>query len=77
MNTQMVIRPLQTKLDEARAAGLDVMLCSTEIIEKVIALLNEQEQQISFLKAMQLQTVKGMDEQELGTIVGRTLGMFR
>ena len=46
MNTERVIVPLQTKLDEARAAGLDVMLCSTEIIENVIALLKEQEPRI-------------------------------
>ena len=42
-----------------------------------LALLKEQEQQICFLKAMQLQTVQGMDEQELGSIVGKTLGTMR
>jgi hypothetical protein len=43
MDVGRIIRPLQAKLDEAKADGLDVMLCSTEIIEKVIALLKEQE----------------------------------
>lgn len=43
MDAGMVIRPLQAKLDEVKADGLDVMLCSTEIIENVITLLKEQE----------------------------------
>ena len=43
MDAGRIIRPLQAKLDEVKADGLDVMLCSTEIIEKVIALLKEQE----------------------------------
>lgn len=38
-----VIRPLRAKLDKVKADGLDVMLCSTEIIENVITLLKEQE----------------------------------
>lgn len=38
-----VIRPLQAKLDEVKADGLDVMLCSTEIIENAISMLKEQE----------------------------------
>lgn len=43
MDAGRVIRPLQAKLDEVKADGLDVMLCSTEIIENVISLLKEQE----------------------------------
>ena len=43
MDAGRVIRPLQAKLDEVKADGLDVMLCSTEIIENVIFLLKEQE----------------------------------
>ena len=43
MDRNKVIRPLQAKLDEVKADGLDVILCSTEIIEKVIAILKEQE----------------------------------
>ena len=46
-------------------------------VDDAIILMKEQEQEISFLKAMQLQTVKGMDEQELGNIVGKTLGLMR
>ena len=42
MDAGRVIRPLQAKLDEVKADGLDVMLCSTEIIENVISLLKEQ-----------------------------------
>lgn len=38
-----VIRPLQAKLNEVKADGLDVMLCSTEIIENAISMLKEQE----------------------------------
>ena len=41
MDAGRVIRPLQAKLDEVKADGLDVMLCSTEIIENVISLLKE------------------------------------
>ena len=41
MDTGRVIRPLQAKLDEVKADGLNAMLCSTEIIEKVIAMLKE------------------------------------
>ena len=41
INKDNIIRPLQAKLDEVKANGLDVMLCSTEIIENVIALLKE------------------------------------
>lgn len=44
MDAGRVIRPLQAKLDEVKADGLDVMLCSTEIIENVISLLKEQKQ---------------------------------
>ena len=36
---EKVIRPLQEKLDEVKDAGLGVMICSTKIIEKVIAML--------------------------------------
>ena len=43
MDAGRVIRPLQAKLDEVKADGLNVMLCSTEIIEKVIDMLKEQE----------------------------------
>ena len=46
-------------------------------VDDAIVLLKEQEQEISFLKAMQFQTVKGMDERELGEIVGKTLGLWR
>ena len=42
MDAGRIIRPLQAKLDEVKADGLDVMLCSTEIIENVIAMLKEQ-----------------------------------
>lgn len=42
-------------------------------ISDAIALLKKQEQEIAFLKAMQLQTVKDMNESELGRIVGETL----
>ena len=42
MDAKRVIMPLQAKLDEVKADGLDVMLCSTEIIENVISLLKEQ-----------------------------------
>lgn len=38
-----VIRPLQAKLNEVKADGLEVMLCSTEIIENAISMLKEQE----------------------------------
>ena len=50
MDAGRVIRPLQAKLDEVKADGLDVMLCSTEIIENVISLLKEQEKQIKELQ---------------------------
>ena len=43
MDIGMAIRSLQAKLDEVKADGHDVMLCSTEIIENVISLLKEQE----------------------------------
>lgn len=46
MDAGRVIRPLQAKLDEVKADGLDVMLCSTEIIENVISMLKEQEEQL-------------------------------
>ena len=51
--------------------------CSVQLSKDAIALIKEQEQEINFLKAMQSQTVKGMDELELGNIVGRTLGILR
>ena len=50
--------------------------CTTTLNADALELLREQEQEISFLKAMQLQTIKGMDENELGNIVGKTLGLF-
>ena len=53
------------------------VICGQEIARDAISLLKEQEKEISFLKAMQLQTVKGMDERELGEIVGKTLGLWR
>ena len=43
MDAGKIIRPLQAKLDKVKADGLDVMLCSTEIIENVITLLKVQE----------------------------------
>ena len=52
MDAGRVIRPLQAKLDEVKADGLDVMLCSTEIIEKVIALLKEYEKEIKALRLL-------------------------
>jgi hypothetical protein len=54
MDAGMVIRPLQAKLDEVKADGLDVMLCSTEIIENVISLLKEQDNEIDTLKTLLL-----------------------
>ena len=42
---------------------------------KILALLKEQEQEIQFLKAMQLQTVNYMNEEDLGTAVAKSLGL--
>ena len=41
----------------------------TDTLKMLFDLLKECEQEINFLKAMQLQTTKGMDELELGNIV--------
>ena len=45
-----------------------------EYINEGVVLLKKQEQEIAFLKAMQLHTVNDMNESELGRIVGETLG---
>ena len=50
--------------------------CTSELLSDVLSVLKEQEQEINFLKSMQLQTTKGMSEQELGNMIGKTLGLF-
>jgi hypothetical protein len=51
--------------------------CKNQLNDDALALLREQGEEIKFLKEMQLRTVKGMDENELGRIVAKTLGEFR
>ena len=41
--TGRVLRPLRSKLAEVKADGLDVIMCSTEIIENAIAIMEKQE----------------------------------
>lgn len=52
-------------------------VCHIELMETVLALLKEQKEEIAFLKAMQLQTVKNMNKSELGSVVKRTMDLFR
>lgn len=47
-----------------------------EYINDGVELMNNQGKEIKFLKEMQLRTIKGMDESELGQIVGKALGIF-
>ena len=68
--------PDREKIIERIHEAIDMGVC-VDLFMDVLELLKEQEQEISFLKAMQFQTVKGMDERELGQIVGKTLGLWR
>ena len=48
-----------------------------ETIKILLDLLKEMESEIAFLKGMQLQTARSMNEEELGSTVGRMLGLLR
>jgi hypothetical protein len=51
-------------------------ICDRErICTDALALLKEQKQEIEFLKAMQLQTVHNMTEEDIGNAVARVLGL--
>jgi hypothetical protein len=45
------------------------------IAKAVLALLKEQEQEIAFLKKMQLQTIGNMSEEDIGNSVAKILGI--
>ena len=52
MDRGKAIRTLQGKLEEVKKDGLDVMLCSTEFIDCILALLKEQEKEIKALRLL-------------------------
>ena len=74
-----VISGLEIQLEDLKKyADNDQPLSLTqERAQEIIAMLKEQEQEIKFLKGMQLQAFKGMDENKLGQLVGETLLKFR
>ena len=79
LDQEKVISGLEIQLEDLKKyADNDQPLSLTqERAQEIIAMLKEQEQEIKFLKGMQLQAFKGMDENKLGQLVGETLLKFR
>lgn len=70
-----VIKGLEIQLDDLQKyAGANEMLTLTqEQAKEIVALLKEQEAEIAFLKAMQLQTVHNMSNEDIGNAVRNVL----
>lgn len=49
--------------------------CADTLKADALALLKEQEQEIAFLKKMQLQTIGNMSEEDIGNSVAKILGI--
>ena len=50
--------------------------CMSQMQRDAVSVIKSQQAEIAFLKGMQLQTVKDMDDVELGRSVGKMLGMW-
>lgn len=72
---EKVIKRLETQLDYLQKyADADAILTLTqEQAKEIVALLKEQEAEIAFLKALQLQTVHNMSNEDIGNAVRNVL----